>query len=149
MQCYANCYANCYAKRGFAPFVANDVHWQALLITTIYSSFHVQIILPTTLPRNAMTCLRVLLLVAVMASSAGPDAGPAKCWSSQSGGVTRFVCVNCTATGHLSSRWLFLNRAGVRRHIAGSKACIAAESARSPPRTVASKRFTWRLGLVT
>ena len=74
-----------------------------------------------------MTCLRVLLLVAVMASSAGPDPGPAKCGPSQSGGVTRFVCVNCTATGHLSSRGLFLNRAGVRRHIAASKACFAAD----------------------
>ena len=76
-----------------------------------------------------MTCLRVLLLVAVMASSAGQDSGPAKCGpsESQSGGVARFVCVNCTATGHLSSRRLFLNRAGVRRHIAASKACFAAD----------------------
>jgi hypothetical protein len=41
--------------------------------------------------------------------------------------VTLFVCVNCIATGHLSSRWLFLNRAGKRRHIRASKACFAAD----------------------
>ena len=37
-------------------------------------------------------------------------------------GVTRFVCVNCTATGHLqvSSRVFFLHRAGVCRHISAS-----------------------------
>ena len=65
---------------------------------------------------------RTLLLVAVMASTAGPDAGqPIHC------GVTRFVCVNCSATGHLSSRGLFLNRAGVRRHIRATKACFAAD----------------------
>jgi hypothetical protein len=63
-----------------------------------------------------------LLLVAVMASTAGPDSGqPIHC------GVTRFVCVNCSATGHLSSRGLFLNRAGVRRHIRATKACFAAD----------------------
>ena len=44
-----------------------------------------------------------------------------------SGTATRFVCVNCTSTGHLSSRGLFLNRAGVRRHIRASKACVAAD----------------------
>jgi hypothetical protein len=60
--------------------------------------------------------------VAVMASSAEPDAGPPiHC------GVTRFVCVNCSNTSHLSSRWLFLNRTGVRCHIAASKACFAAD----------------------
>ena len=70
-----------------------------------------------------MSCIiRTLLLVAVMASSAGPDAGPPiQC------GVTRFVCVNCSKTGKLSSRGLFLNRAGVRRHISATKACFAAE----------------------
>ena len=41
-------------------------------------------------------------------------------------GVTRFVCAHCTATGELSSRGLFLNRASVRRHIAASQACRAA-----------------------
>ena len=40
--------------------------------------------------------------------------------------VTRFVCAHCTATGELSSRGLFLNRASVRRHIAASQACHAA-----------------------
>ena len=75
------------------------------------------------LARNAMSCIiRTLLQVAVMASSAGPDAGPPiQC------GVTRFVCVNCSKTGKLSSRGLFLNRAGVRRHISATKACFAAE----------------------
>ncbi len=34
--------------------------------------------------------------------------------------------VNCTATSHLSSRWLSLDWAGVRRHIRASKACFAA-----------------------
>ena len=70
-----------------------------------------------------MSCIiHTLLLVAVMASSAGPDAGPPiQC------GVTRFVCVNCTKTGKLSSRGLFLNRAAVRRHISAAKACFAAD----------------------
>ncbi len=56
---------------------------------------------------------------------AGPDAGPPI--HSGCASVTRFVCVNCTATGHLSSRWLLLNWAGVRRHIHASKACFAAD----------------------
>ena len=70
-----------------------------------------------------VVCTVTLLLVAVIASMSGPDAGgpPIHC------GVTRFVCVNCTATGHLSSRGLFLNRAGVRRHIRATKACFAAD----------------------
>jgi hypothetical protein len=36
--------------------------------------------------------------------------------------------VNCTATGHLSSRWLILRRAGVLSYIraSGSKPCFAA-----------------------
>ncbi len=51
------------------------------------------------------------------ASHAGPPVTQA---------VTRFVCVNCSASGHLSSRGLFLHRAGVRRHIRASKACFAA-----------------------
>jgi len=42
-------------------------------------------------------------------------------------GVTRFVCVNCTKTGKLSSRGLFLNRAAVRSHISAAKACFAAD----------------------
>jgi hypothetical protein len=41
--------------------------------------------------------------------------------------VTRFVSVNYTATGHLSSRWLFLNLAGVCSHIRASKACFTAD----------------------
>ena len=39
----------------------------------------------------------------------------------------RFVCVHCTATGHLSSRGLFLHRSAVVRHIRGSKPCFAAD----------------------
>jgi hypothetical protein len=42
-------------------------------------------------------------------------------------GVTRFVCANCTTTGQLSSRGLFLNQDSVRRHIAASKHCRAAD----------------------
>ena len=34
--------------------------------------------------------------------------------------------VNCTATSHLSSRWLFLHQARVCRHISASKPCFAA-----------------------
>ena len=82
------------------------------------------------LARNAMTGIRVirnLLLVAVMASRAGPAAGPGAPAPTIHCGVTRFVCVNCTETGHLSSRGLFLNRAGVRRHISATEACFAAD----------------------
>jgi hypothetical protein len=63
-------------------------------------------------------------LVAAMSSIAGPVTGPGP---PTGVGVTRFVCVNCTATSHLSSRWLFLHRAGVCRHISASKACFAAD----------------------
>ena len=63
-----------------------------------------------------------LLLVAAKMSIAGPAA----CLPIGAG-VTRFVCVNCTATGRLSSHGLFLHRAGVRRHISASKACFAAD----------------------
>ncbi len=93
----------------------------------------VQVLFVNHLPRNAMTCIRfvctvrTLLILAVMASRAGPasDAGQhIHC----AGGVTvtRFVCVDCSTTGHLSGRGLFLNLAGVRRHIRASKACFAA-----------------------
>ena len=44
------------------------------------------------------------------------------------GRLTRFVCAHCTATGKLSSRGLFLNRAAVRRHIAASRPCHAADA---------------------
>jgi hypothetical protein len=44
------------------------------------------------------------------------------------GRLTRFVCAHCTATGKLSSRCLFLNRAAVRRHIAASRPCHAADA---------------------
>ena len=77
--------------------------------------------------------LLAALAFAVMASSvpisasalsdvlaAGPGAG--------AGRVTRFVCAHCTSTGQLSSRGLFLNRAAVRRHIAASKPCHAADA---------------------
>jgi len=59
-----------------------------------------------------------------MAAMACPDAGP----STRAGaGLTRFVFVNCSASGRLSSRGLFLHRAAVRRHISASKACFAAD----------------------
>ena len=61
---------------------------------------------------------------AAIAAMACPDAGP----STRAGaGLTRFICVNCSATGCLSSRGLFLHRAAVRRHISASKACFAAD----------------------
>ncbi len=59
-----------------------------------------------------------------MAAMACPDAGPS---TLAGAGLTRFICVNCTATGRLSSRGLFLHRAAVRRHISASKACFAAD----------------------
>jgi hypothetical protein len=77
--------------------------------------------------------LRLLLAaVAVMASVPGsaaagkPVPGPAALTGNGSA-VTRFVCAHCTATGLLSSRGLFHNRAAVRRHIAASKPCRAAD----------------------
>jgi hypothetical protein len=79
------------------------------------------------LPRHAMThSVRTLLLAAVvfMASQAAPRtvAGDSE---GQGAGVqvTRYVCVHCTQTGHLSSRGLFLSRAAVNRHIAHAKPC--------------------------
>ena len=59
----------------------------------------------------------------VLAAGAGPGRGDAG-----AGRLTRFVCAHCTATGKLSSRGLFLNRAAVRRHIAASKPCHAADA---------------------
>ena len=77
------------------------------------------------LARYAMMSVGQILLLAaaVMASVPtiqGPDGlGP--------GSVTRFDCAHCTSTGKLSSHDLFLNRAAVRRHIAASKPCHAAQ----------------------
>ena len=59
----------------------------------------------------------------VLAAGAGPGRGDAG-----AGRLTRFVCAHCTATGKLSSRGLFLNRAAVRRHIAASRPCHAADA---------------------
>ncbi len=77
-----------------------------------------------------MSIIRALLLasVALMAAASGklqvgaggPSAGLGL-------GVTCFVCAHCTATGQLSSCGLFLNRSSVRRHIAASKPCPAAD----------------------
>ena len=55
-----------------------------------------------------------------------PDAGPAAVPPAPVGRF-RVVCVHCTATGHLSSRGLFLHRSAVLRHIRGSKPCFAAD----------------------
>ena len=63
----------------------------------------------------------LLLAAAVMASV------PAVQGTDGLGRVTRFVCAHCTSTGKLSSHGLFLNRAAVRRHIAASKPCHAAQ----------------------
>ncbi len=97
----------------------------------IYKTYSVFMsLLINHLARNAMTSLSIqvictLLLVVAMASMAGPDAGP-PVLVTVTPTVTLFVCVNCSATGHLSSSWLFLHRAGVQRHISASKACFAA-----------------------
>ena len=78
---------------------------------------------------HVTSTFRTLLLVAVavMAAKASdkPAGPPAK--SGLGVTVTRFVCAHCTATGQLSSRGLFLNRAAVRRHIAAAKSCRAAD----------------------
>ena len=55
--------------------------------------------------------------------------------------------VNCTATGHLSSRWLFLHRARVRRHICASRPGPSPWPA--PPPVLALKRSMRRLGPAT
>jgi hypothetical protein len=52
--------------------------------------------------------------------------GPPICLSGASPVSLSRPGVNCTATSHLSSSGLFLDRAGVRRHIRASKACFAA-----------------------
>ena len=78
-----------------------------------------------------MSIFRALLLasVALMAAASGKlqvgAGGPSAAGLGL--GVSRFVCAHCTATGQLSSRGLFLNRASVRRHIAASKPCRAAD----------------------
>ncbi len=74
-----------------------------------------------------MSILRTLVLatIALMAAASGKhDVGAPAAGGL---GVTRFVCAHCTATGQLSSRGLFLNRASVWRHIAASKHCRAAD----------------------
>ncbi len=81
-----------------------------------------------SLPRHAMThSMRTLLLAAVvfMLGQASP---PTVGGDGQGQGVqvTRFVCVHCTQTGHLSSHGLFLSRAAVNRHIGHAKACRSA-----------------------
>ncbi len=62
----------------------------------------------------------------VLAAGAGP--GRVTAGAAGAGRVTRLVCAHCTSTGKLSSRGLILNRAAVRRHIAASKPCHAAEA---------------------
>jgi hypothetical protein len=79
-----------------------------------------------------MSIIRALLLasVAVMAVASGklgPGAGNPPAQLGRGPGLTRFVCAHCTATCLLSSSGLFLNRASVRRHIAASKHCRAAD----------------------
>ena len=80
-----------------------------------------------------MSLFRTLLLasVALMAAASGKPqvgaGGPSAAPAGLGLGVSRFVCAHCTATGQLSSRGLFLNRASVRRHIAASKPCRAAD----------------------
>ena len=69
-----------------------------------------------------------------------PDAGP----STRAGaGLTRFICVNCSATGRLSSRGLFQGSIG--------PPCAATSAPPRPasPPTSAIKRSTLRLGQAT
>ena len=74
-----------------------------------------------------MTVWTLVALVAIMASGASAmTGGPGVCGLAGLG-VTRFICVKCTETGQLSSHGLFVNRASVRRHIAGSKPCFQAQ----------------------
>ena len=62
-----------------------------------------------------------------MANLARVEAGGPPAQLGRGPGQARFVCAHCTATGVLSSGGLFLNRASVRRHIAASKHCSAAD----------------------
>ena len=79
---------------------------------------------------RGLTLLLAAMVLADMASaseSPGPPASHTRVPARGDGqGVTRFVCAHCTATGQLSSRGLFLNRAAVRRHISASKPCFSA-----------------------
>jgi hypothetical protein len=77
------------------------------------------------LARYAMMSVgRILLLAAAVMASAPAVQGTDL---DGLGRVTRFVCAHCTSTGKLSSHCLFLNRAAVRRHIAASRPCHAAQ----------------------
>ena len=79
---------------------------------------------------SGLTLLLAAVVFTDMASagdSSGSCAGHVRVPARGDGvGVTRFVCALCTATGQLSSRSLFLNRAAVRRHISASKPCFTA-----------------------
>ena len=75
--------------------------------------------------------LLAALAFAVMASSVPISASALSdvlAAGAGAGRVTRFVCAHGTSTGQLSSRGRFLNRAAVRRHIAASKPCHAADA---------------------
>ena len=78
---------------------------------------------------HTRTLLLAFAFVAVMAeaSSRHKHGGLGTAQPGPGLGATRYVCAHCTATGELSSRCLFLNRASVRRHIAASKNCRAAD----------------------
>ena len=88
---------------------------------------------PLQVPSSPISKTAILASVAAFAVMAsGPSTGRNGLRCKAAGGpgplaVTRFVCAHCTATGELSSRGLFLNRASVRRHIAASRACHAAK----------------------
>jgi hypothetical protein len=69
-----------------------------------------------------MSVGQILLLAAAVMASVPAVQGP-----DGLGRVTRFVCAHCTSTGKLSGHSLVLNRAAVRRHIAASKPCHAAQ----------------------
>jgi hypothetical protein len=75
-----------------------------------------------------------------IAAMACPNAGPS---TRACAGLTRFICVNCSATGRLSSRGLFQGSIG--------PPCAATSAPPRPasPPTSAIKRSTLRLGQAT
>ncbi len=73
------------------------------------------------------TLLLPALAFAAMQVPVSESAGaPAR--ADAAGRVTRFVCAQCSSSGLLSSRGLFLHRAAVLRHIAASPVCRAAKA---------------------
>jgi hypothetical protein len=103
-----------------APNMINTFHVRAGSPTTWHA---MQLVTSRSIQVVCTWALCLHLFAVAMASMAGPAAGP----PGTPAPVRRFVCVHCSATGHLSSRGLFLHRSAVLRHIRGSKPCFAAD----------------------